>query len=200
MKWGKEFYFSTVLPRLNRITLPQQAKSGIPISSHPRQSTSFNMISRICSARPPTALLHNLLPAEASFFSLASSSSFSTSATLFKIRKLTRMRVVDNSALGQQATAAGKPAKVFHIYNKTSVGGLGDKVMCAIMGQKKRGYIVGVVRRQRDLIPTMDTNNLVLINDDGSPLGTRITVPIPMMLRSKRGDIAKILSIATRFV
>lgn len=110
------------------------------------------------------------------------------------------MRVVDNSAIGQQAVAAGKAAKVFHIYNKQSVGTIGDKVMCAIMGQKKRGYIVGVVSRQGNMVPTFDTNNLVLINDDGSPIGTRITVPIPMLLRSKKGDIAKILSIATKFV
>ena len=108
---------------------------------------------------------------------------------------------MDNSAIGQQCMAAGKWAKVFHVYNKKRVGTIGDKVMVAIMGQKRRGYIVGVVRRQSmPGVPTMDTNNLVLIDDSGAPLGTRINVPIPMMLRSQKGDIAKILSIATRFV
>ncbi|GAV09231.1 hypothetical protein RvY_18805 [Ramazzottius varieornatus] len=126
---------------------------------------------------------------------------FSTTEGRLLIRHQTRMRVVDNSAIGQQCMAAGKWAKVFHVYNKRRVGTLGDKVMVAIMGQKKRGYIVGVVRRQMvPGVPTVDTNNLVLIDESGAPLGTRINVPIPMMLRSKKGDIAKILSIATRFV
>jgi len=51
-----------------------------------------------------------------------------TTATLNYIRKLTRLRVVDNSAIGRAAELAGKPAKCIHIYNKTGFGYLGDKV------------------------------------------------------------------------
>ncbi|XP_055331710.1 39S ribosomal protein L14, mitochondrial-like [Paramacrobiotus metropolitanus] len=131
---------------------------------------------------------------------------FSTSHPLEMVQKLTRMRVVDNSAIGQQAMAAGKPPKVIHVYRRQirrkrrATGTIGHKVLVAIMGQKKRGYVVGVAREQEDQIPRFDTNNLVLVDDNGSPLGTRITVPIPMLLRSKTGDISKILAIATKFV
>lgn len=132
---------------------------------------------------------------------------FSTSGPLQMLQKQSRLRVVDNSAIGQQARAAGKPCTVIHVYTKLNahrrsraIGVLGDKVMVAIMGQKKRGYIVGVSRAQKPMIPATDTNNIVLIDDNGAPLGTRINVPIPMMLRSKPGDISKIFAIATRFV
>ena len=52
-----------------------------------------------------------------------------TTASMNYIRKLTRLRVVDNSNIGRAAELAGKPAKCIHIYNKTGVGYLGDKVL-----------------------------------------------------------------------
>lgn len=70
------------------------------------------------------------------------------------------------------------------------------------------GIIVGVKKHQKPHIPKTDTNNVVLIDDNGTPLGTRIHVPIPSMLRtilkektlSKGADYTKLLAIATRFV
>ena len=58
------------------------------------------------------------------------------------------------------------------------------------------------------MIPKFDTNNVVLIDDAGTPLGTRIHVPVPNVIRErlqrmshkKSGDFTKILSLATRFV
>ena len=43
----------------------------------------------------------------------------------------------------------------------------GDKVLMAIKGQKRKGIIVGVKQRQRPLIPKFDSNNVVLIEDNG---------------------------------
>ena len=51
-----------------------------------------------------------------------------TTPRLDYIRKMTRLRVVDNSAIGRAAELAGKPARCIHVYNKTSFGYLGDKV------------------------------------------------------------------------
>ncbi|XP_046582478.1 39S ribosomal protein L14, mitochondrial-like [Haliotis rubra] len=125
---------------------------------------------------------------------------FSTTACLHEIRKMARMRVVDNSTLGKAALASGKPPRVIHVYNKKEVATLGDKVLLAIKGQKRRAYVVGVKQKQRANVPRFDTNNVVLIEDNGAPIGTRIAVPVPSMLRGKSGDFTKILSIATRFV
>lgn len=89
------------------------------------------------------------------------------------------------------------------MYKKNSVGTLGDKVLMTILGQKKRGYIVGVVKKQKSFIPKFDTNNVVLIDDNGTPTGTRIRVPIPSMLRGKRNkhvEFTKVLALATKFV
>ena len=61
----------------------------------------------------------------------------STTSSLMEIQKMTRLRVVDNSAIGRAAELAGKPPKVIHVYTKTGIGMLGDKVLVAIQGQKK---------------------------------------------------------------
>lgn len=84
----------------------------------------------------------------------------------------------------------------------------GDKVLVAIKGEKKKGILVGVKQNQRALIPKFDSNNVVLIDDNGTPLGTRIHVPIPQILRTilkeknvvKGADYTKLLALATRFV
>ena len=86
------------------------------------------------------------------------------------------------------------------VYNKTGIGGLGDRVLVAIKGQKKRAFITGVKQKQQPFVPRFDSNNIVLVEDNGAPTGTRIRVPIPSMLRSKKGEFTKILAIATKFV
>nr|CAI5865120.1 unnamed protein product [Callosobruchus analis] len=135
-------------------------------------------------------------------------SKFHTSSQCMEIQKLTRLRVVDNSEIGKQAMAEGKPPKCIHVYNKTGVGRIGDKVLVAIKGEKKKGILVGLKQNQKPKVPKFDSNNVVLIDDNGTPLGTRIHVPIPTILRTilkekthtKGADYTKILGIASRFI
>jgi PREDICTED: similar to ENSANGP00000026912 len=94
----------------------------------------------------------------------------------------------------------GKPPYCFHIYNKVSKGSVGDKVMMAIKGKKKKGIIVGMRLRQEPGVARYDSNNVVLIDDNGNPLGTRILVPIPNMLRDPKRGLSKLIAIATKFV
>uniref|UniRef100_A0A1B6ECD6 Large ribosomal subunit protein uL14m n=1 Tax=Clastoptera arizonana TaxID=38151 RepID=A0A1B6ECD6_9HEMI len=141
-------------------------------------------------------------------FSWVQQRAFHSSQIYNHIIKLTRLRVVDNSEIGKKAMAEGKPPRCIHVYNKVGVGTIGDKVLVAIKGEKKKGIIVGVKKHQKANIPKFDTNNLVLIDDNGSPLGTRIHVPVPSMLRTilkektiaKGADYTKVLAIATRYV
>ncbi|XP_028133673.1 39S ribosomal protein L14, mitochondrial [Diabrotica virgifera virgifera] len=124
-----------------------------------------------------------------------------------EIQKMTRLRVVDNSEIGKQAMAEGKPPKCIHVYNKTGVGRIGDRVLVAIKGEKKKGILVGLKQNQKSKVPKFDSNNLVLIDDNGSPLGTRIHAPIPTILRTilkekthaKGADYTKLLGIASKF-
>jgi hypothetical protein len=60
---------------------------------------------------------------------------FHTSPACSHIIKLTRLRVVDNSELGKQAMAEGKPPKCIHIYNKKGIGTIGTylKIICEIL-------------------------------------------------------------------
>lgn len=80
--------------------------------------------------------------------------------------------------------------------------------MVAIKGQKKKGVLVGLKQKQKAFVPRFDSNNVVLIEDNGTPIGTRIHVAIPSVLRqilkersvAKVVDYTKILSIATKYV
>ncbi|KAL0115542.1 hypothetical protein PUN28_010811 [Cardiocondyla obscurior] len=136
------------------------------------------------------------------------SRSISTSTFKNQIIKLSRLRVVDNSEIGRQAMMEGKPPRCIHVYNKLGVGYIGDRILVAIKGEKKKGILVGLKQKQSPKIPKFDSNNLVLIDDNGTPLGTRIQVPIPHILRTKMkekthtkgADYTKLIAIASRFV
>ncbi|XP_076638202.1 mitochondrial ribosomal protein L14 [Colletes latitarsis] len=136
------------------------------------------------------------------------SRSISTSTISNQIIKLTRLRVVDNSDIGKQAMLEGKPPRCIHVYNKKGVGLIGDRVLVAIKGEKKKGILVGLKKHQNAKVPKFDSNNLVLIDDNGTPLGTRIHVPVPHILRTimkekthaKGADYTKLLAIASKFV
>lgn len=136
------------------------------------------------------------------------SNSFHTTAACNEIRKLARLRVVDNSEIGKLAMGEGRPPRCIHVYNKVGVGKIGDKVLVAIKGQKKKAILVGLKQNQKPKLPKFDSNNIVLIDDNGNPLGTRIHVPIPTILRTilkertqaKGADYTKLLGIATRYL
>ncbi|XP_033469090.1 large ribosomal subunit protein uL14m [Epinephelus lanceolatus] len=123
---------------------------------------------------------------------------FSVSAVAAAIQKMTRVRVVDNSSLGN--TPYHRPPRVIHVYNKTGVGKVGDKVLLAIKGQKKKALIIGHKMPGQRMNPRFDSNNVVLIEENGNPTGTRIRVPIPTQLRKVEGDYSKVLAIASSFV
>ncbi|CAH8436257.1 unnamed protein product [Schistosoma turkestanicum] len=102
-------------------------------------------------------------------------------------------------SLGSKALSI-KPAKCIRVYNKQNKGKIGDKVLVAVNGEMKKGWIVGSRLSSWNGWPRFESNNVVLVDNDGNPLGTRILVPIPARLRSLSGDITKILSIASSFV
>ncbi|OCT79610.1 39S ribosomal protein L14, mitochondrial [Xenopus laevis] len=120
------------------------------------------------------------------------------SAPCAAIQKLTRVRVVDNSTLG--STPYHRPPKCIHVYNKSGVGKVGDRILLAIKGQKKKALIVGHKMPGASMTPRFDSNNVVLIDDNGNPVGTRIKTPIPTSLRKNDGEFSKVLAIAQNFV
>lgn len=122
--------------------------------------------------------------------------------SLSQVRLLTRMNIVDNSEIGRQVKEAGKKVKVINVYNGTRhrMGGLGDKVLVTILGQMKKGFVVGCVQTQHAFVPRFDSNNLVLVDNNNVPLGTRITAPIPNALRRQGAQTARIMAIGSKFV
>uniref|UniRef100_H3DGT8 Large ribosomal subunit protein uL14m n=2 Tax=Tetraodon nigroviridis TaxID=99883 RepID=H3DGT8_TETNG len=123
---------------------------------------------------------------------------FSVSAVRSAIQKMTRVRVVDNSSLGN--TPYHRAPRVIHVYTKNGIGKVGDRVLLAIKGQKKKALIVGHKMPGERMNARFDSNNVVLIEDNGNPTGTRIKVPLPSHLRKMDGDYSKVLAIASSFV
>lgn len=124
---------------------------------------------------------------------------------------MTRLIVVDNSALGKEAENSGKLAYCIHVYKQGYRAKhmpralLGDKILVAIRGQMKKAFVVGTnthVHYRKHGIPSTDTNNIVLLDDDGNPLGNRITAPIPADLLKNRDKVqmSKVLALATKYI
>ena len=115
----------------------------------------------------------------------------------YGIHRRTRLICVDNSELGKEANMSGKLAYCIwvykHGYTKRHMpkAGLGDRVLVAIRGEMKKAVVVGAKQHifaRKHGIPSTDTNNIVLLNDDGNPIGSRVLTPIPsylMRLRDK---------------
>ena len=137
----------------------------------------------------------------------------------FGIQRQTRLRCVDNSDIGAKAMAQGRPPKVIQVYSwkhkgkpHGSYGQVGDVVLCAVAGEKVKGIVTGLTVKPRldgySYVPRFDTNNVVLVDNGGNPLGTRILAPIPICMREKlkrksnvkTADYTKLFSIATKFV
>ncbi|KYN18040.1 39S ribosomal protein L14, mitochondrial, partial [Trachymyrmex cornetzi] len=84
----------------------------------------------------------------------------------------------------------------------------GDRILDAIRGEKEKNVLVGLKQQQVLKVPKFDSNNRVLVDDNGTTLGTRIQVPIPHIFQtkmkeqtySKAADHTKLIAIASRFV
>ena len=125
---------------------------------------------------------------------------FSVSAKVNHVQFLTRMKIVDDSQLARDGMTYKRAPKIIHVYNKKRIGSIGDKILLAVKGQKQKAIVVGCKNEhRRDGLPNFDTNNCVLVDDQDTPLGARVTVPIPAKLRSNP-NCAKIVAIATKFV
>ncbi|CAJ0604726.1 unnamed protein product [Cylicocyclus nassatus] len=127
------------------------------------------------------------------------------------IHRRTRCNVVDNSALGKEAHMSGKRAYCIDVYKQgrrkkhLPHATLGDKILVAIRGQMRKAYVVGAqthVHLRKHGVPVTDTNNIVLLDEEGNPLGNRISIPIPVKLLEKKDkpQFAKVLALANKFV
>ena len=90
--------------------------------------------------------------------------------------------------------------RIIHVYNKKGIGSIGDRILLAIKGQKQKAIVTNTKNYDRKAgLPNFDYNGCVLVDDQNTPLGARITVPIPSSLRGNP-NCAKLVAIATKFV
>jgi large subunit ribosomal protein L14 len=120
------------------------------------------------------------------------------------VQNETNLVVADNSG--------AKSVRIFRLYgggNRKS-SSIGDIVLCAVKsaipnGKVKKSDIVrGVIVRTKYPINrpdgstiSFDDNAVVLVNEDGAPIGTRVFGPVARELREKGEGFMKIVSLAT---
>ena len=119
------------------------------------------------------------------------------------IQNETNLVVADNSG--------ARSVRVFRLYGGSirKSSSLGDVVLCAVKdaipnGKVKKGDVVkGVIVRTKKAVNrpdgstiSFDDNAVVIINEDGTPRGTRVFGPVARELRDKGDKFMKIVSLA----
>jgi large subunit ribosomal protein L14 len=113
---------------------------------------------------------------------------------------MTRVRIVDDSKLAKEGMVYKRAPRIIHVYNKKGIANIGDKILLAVKGQKQKAVVVGCKNHfYRAGLANFDTNNVVLVDEKDTPLGSRITVPIPSSLRA-HPNCSKLVAIATKFI
>ncbi|MCQ2795385.1 MAG: 50S ribosomal protein L14 [Bacilli bacterium] len=119
------------------------------------------------------------------------------------VQNETNLVVADNSG--------ARSVRIFRLYGggnrKSST--IGDIVLCAVKeaipnGKVKKGDVVrAIIVRTKKAINrpdgsqiAFDDNACVLINEDGTPVGTRVFGPVARELRDKGEGFMKIVSLA----
>ena len=117
------------------------------------------------------------------------------------IQNETNLVVADNSG--------ARSVRVFRLYGGSirKSSSLGDVVLCAVKdaipnGKVKKGDVVkGVIVRTKKAVNrpdgstiSFDDNAVVIINEDGTPRGTRVFGPVARELRDKGDKFMKIIS------
>lgn len=119
------------------------------------------------------------------------------------IQTETNLVVADNSG--------ARSVRAFRLYGGShrKSAGLGDIVLCAVKdaipnAKVKKGDVVKcvivrvakAVNRPDGSTIRFDDNAVVVINDDGTPRGTRVFGPVARELREKGDKFMKIISLA----
>ncbi len=120
------------------------------------------------------------------------------------VQNETNLVVADNSG--------AKSVRIFRIYGGShrKTASIGDIVLCSVKdalpnAKVKKGDVVKVViirtkknvQRPDGTFISFDDNACVLVNDDGSPRGTRVFGPVARELRDKGNEgFMKIISLA----
>ena len=119
----------------------------------------------------------------------------------------TNLIVADNSG--------AKRVRIFRLYGGSlrKSSSIGDVVLCSVKdaiphAKVKKGEIVkGVIVRTKKAIQRadgstikFDDNAIVLINEDGTPKGTRVFGPVARELREQGDKYMKIVSLAPEVI
>ena len=111
---------------------------------------------------------------------------------------LTRVKYADNNENSTKVTILDRPYVIAFLQSKKK-GKLGDVIRIAHRGKVHRAIIVSN-KYPSNKLPIYDYWYVILVNEKLEPLGTRITIPLPSVLRQGRFKNSKIMALATRYI
>jgi large subunit ribosomal protein L14 len=127
------------------------------------------------------------------------------------IQQESRLAVADNTGAKEVLVIRVLGGSRARGRSTRETGGIGDRVVCTVKrslpgsdmktGTKVKGVVVRAAyphRRRDGSLVRFDENAVVLINDDGNPVGTRIFGAVARELRERR--YMKIVSLAAEVV
>lgn len=126
-------------------------------------------------------------------------SNFLQEFTRRSIYLLTEFNCVDNSELGQVSKRYRKPYLI-GFYRKRRTADIGDVIKVAVKGRPCRALVVATRKRKLDMTPRYDNNNIILLDDNNNPLGSRIRGPLPTFMRKRKDRFPKAVAQANRYV
>ena len=112
---------------------------------------------------------------------------------------LTEFNCVDNSELGQVSKRYRKPYLI-GFYRKRRTADIGDVIKVAVKGRPCKALVVATRKRKQDMIPRYDNNNIILLDDNLVPLGSRIRGPLPTIIRKNKDKYPKVIAQGSRFI
>uniref|UniRef100_A0A914H2Z8 Large ribosomal subunit protein uL14 n=1 Tax=Globodera rostochiensis TaxID=31243 RepID=A0A914H2Z8_GLORO len=129
----------------------------------------------------------------------------------YGMTRRSRVLCVDNSEIAKEANMSGKLAYIIWVYKDgyrkrhMPKAELGDRVLVAIRGEMKRAVVVGCKQHyfiRKHGMPATDTNNVVLLNNEGNPLGNRVLAPVPAYFMRYRKELhaSKVSALVKKFI
>lgn len=112
---------------------------------------------------------------------------------------LTEFNCVDNSEMGTVQERYRKPYLI-GFYRKRRTADIGDIIKVAVKGKPCKALVVSTRKRKLDFTPRYDRNNIILLDENNNPLGTRVKCPVPTIIRQRKLEYPKIPGMVTRYV
>lgn len=115
------------------------------------------------------------------------------------INLLTRFRIVDNSEIGKFEADTKPPFMIGRNPNNGRYK-IGDVIAISFKHKVMKAMIVALKEHNRRTCPKYSDNCIILLDENKTPIGTRVTIPLPAVIKKRLPTHHKIHSMCKTFL